>query len=80
MLEMALLGRLGLLRKERGLTKQDLADLAGVYLIQKQRHNSGAEQPTLDVMKKLAIALAVLDGLNFKHQARPIVLSNQSHK
>lgn len=63
--------RLGQLRKERGLTQQGLADLAGVHLTQIQRYESGAAQPTLDVMKKLAIALtASTDWLLFEEDER----------
>lgn len=54
---MALSTRLAQLRKSRGLTQQRLADLAGVHLTQVQRYESGSAQPTLDAMKKLAIAL-----------------------
>jgi transcriptional regulator with XRE-family HTH domain len=68
---MALSERLGHLRKERGLTQQGLADLAGVHLTQIQRYESGAAQPTLEVMKKLAIALsASTDWLLFEQDER----------
>ena len=67
---MTLSERLGQLCKERGLTQQSLADLAGVHLTQIQRYE-GAAQPTLDVMKKLAIALtASADWLLFKDNER----------
>lgn len=46
------------LRKTRGLTQQALADLSGVHLTQVQRYEAGAAQPTLEVMKKLAVALS----------------------
>jgi transcriptional regulator with XRE-family HTH domain len=69
--QMALSERLGQLRKERGLTQQGLADLAGVHLTQIQRYESGAAQPTLEVMKKLAIALsASTDWLLFEQDER----------
>ncbi|MEJ2622958.1 MAG: helix-turn-helix transcriptional regulator [Candidatus Thiodiazotropha sp.] len=69
--QMALAERLGQLRKERGLTQQGLADLAGVHLTQIQRYESGAAQPTLEVMKKLAIALsASTDWLLFEQDER----------
>lgn len=68
---MAFSERLGQLRKERGLTQQGLADLAGVHLTQIQRYEAGTAQPTLDVMKKLAIALtASTDWLLFEENER----------
>lgn len=68
---MAFSKRLCQLRKERGLTQSGLADLAGVHLTQVQRYESGAAQPTLDVMKKLAIALtASTDWLLFEEDER----------
>ena len=68
---MAFSQRLGQLRKERGLTQQGLADLASVHLTQVQRYEAGTAQPTLDVMKKLAIALsASTDWLLFEQDER----------
>jgi len=68
---MAFSKRLGQLRKERGLTQQGLADLANVHLTQIQRYEAGTAQPTLDVMKKLAIALsASTDWLLFEQDER----------
>ena len=59
------------LRKLRSLTQQGLADLAGVHLTQIQRYESGAAQPTLEVMKKLAVALsASADALLFDDAER----------
>jgi transcriptional regulator with XRE-family HTH domain len=51
--------RLARLRKERSLTLQGLADLTGVHITQIQRYEAGQTQPTLDVVRKLAIALSV---------------------
>jgi len=68
---MAFSKRLGQQRKERGLTQQGLADLANVHLTQIQRYESGTAQPTLEVMKKLAIALtASTDWLLFEEEER----------
>lgn len=50
--------RLVQLRKARQLTQQQLAELAGVHLTQIQRYEAGQTQPTLDVMKKLAVGLS----------------------
>ena len=51
--------RLTLLRKERGLTQQALAGLVDVHVSQIRRYENGSTQPTLDVIRKLAIALGV---------------------
>ena len=68
---MAFSERLGQLRKERGLTQLGLAELANVHLTQIQRYESGSAQPTLDVIKKLAIALtASTDWLLFEEDER----------
>jgi transcriptional regulator with XRE-family HTH domain len=50
---------LAALRKERGLTQQALAERVGVHVVQLRRYESGASQPTLDVIRKLAMALSV---------------------
>ena len=51
--------RLAALRKGKSLTQQALADLVNVHVIQVRRYESGASQPTLDVIRKLAVALQV---------------------
>ena len=51
--------RLAVFRKERGLTQQALADRVAVHLTQINRYESGDSQPTLDVIRRLAIALTV---------------------
>lgn len=51
--------RLAALRKERGLTQQALADMAGVHLSQMKRYEGGTSQPALDVLRNIAIALSV---------------------
>ncbi len=50
--------RLAALRKGKSLTQQTLAEKVGVHLTQIQRYESGAVQPTLDVLRRLAIALS----------------------
>jgi transcriptional regulator with XRE-family HTH domain len=47
------------LRRDRGLTQAALAELVGVGPNQISRYESGASEPTLGVLRKLAIALAV---------------------
>jgi len=51
--------RLVELRKARALTQRQLSDQIGVHLNQVQRYESGASQPTLDVLRRLAVALGV---------------------
>ena len=51
--------RLAALRKERGLTQQALADQVGVHLSQRKRYEGGTSQPTLEVLRSLAVALSV---------------------
>jgi transcriptional regulator with XRE-family HTH domain len=51
--------RLAALRKDRGLTQQALADAVPVHVVQIRRYETGKTQPTLDVIRKLAIALSV---------------------
>ncbi|HSL78389.1 MAG TPA: helix-turn-helix transcriptional regulator [Pseudolabrys sp.] len=51
--------RLSALRKEKGLTQQALAELINLHVIQVRRYESGASQPTLDVIRRLAVALQV---------------------
>ena len=51
--------RLTALRKERGMTQQALADQVGLAVLQIRRYEGGTSQPTLDVIRRLAIALGV---------------------
>jgi transcriptional regulator with XRE-family HTH domain len=51
--------RLAALRKERALTQQSLADRIGIHVVQLRRYESGASQPTLDVIRRLTVALSV---------------------
>lgn len=51
--------RLERLRKERKLGVAELAEAAGVHSTQLRRYEKGESQPTLDVLRKLAIALNV---------------------
>lgn len=51
--------RLAALRKERALTQKALAEQGGVHVTQIQRYESGAIEPTLDVLRRLAVALSV---------------------
>lgn len=51
--------RLAGFRKEKGLTQQALAELINVHVIQVRRYEADASQPTLDVIRRLAVALQV---------------------
>jgi transcriptional regulator with XRE-family HTH domain len=63
--------RLVSLRKERGLTQQALAEMVGMHISQIRRYESGQSQPTLDAIRKLAVALSVsADMLLFEKDER----------
>jgi transcriptional regulator with XRE-family HTH domain len=47
------------LRKERNLTQQALAAKIGVHVVQLRRYESGTSQPTLDVIRRIAMTLGV---------------------
>lgn len=62
---------LAALRKERGLTQQALAGMVGMHISQIRRYESGQSQPTLDAIRKLAMALSVsADMLLFEKDER----------
>lgn len=63
--------RLVHLRKHKQLTQQALADTAGVSASILKRYESGKAQPTLPVLRRLAIALGVSgDALLFDKDER----------
>lgn len=63
--------RLTALRKARGLTQQALADQVNLAVLQIRRYEGGTSQPTLDVIRRLAIALGVsADMLVFDEKER----------
>ena len=47
------------LRKDRGLTQPQLAEKVGLHVAQIRRYEAGTSQPTLDVIRSLAVALGV---------------------
>ena len=51
--------RLSMLRREHGLTQAALAESAGIHVSQLKRYEAGTSQPTLEVIRKLAVALSV---------------------
>lgn len=71
MIEMNFPERLANLRKQRQLTQQALADDVGINVSQLKRYEAGTSQPTLEVLRKLAISLSVsADVLLFDHDER----------
>ena len=56
---MAFSHRVAQLRKDKSWTQQQLADQVGVKVLQIRRYENGSSQPTLEVIKNLAIALSV---------------------
>lgn len=63
--------RLVALRKERGLTQQALADRVGIHVSNIRRYEAGTSQPTLDVLRNVALALATsADSLLFDEDER----------
>ncbi len=51
--------RLAQIRKQRKLGFNELAKMIGIHSTQLRRYEKGESQPTLDVLRKLAIALNV---------------------
>jgi len=58
-LDMNFKERLVTLRKKKGLTQQELAELIDVHVIQVHRYEAGTTQPTFEVIRKLAVALNI---------------------
>jgi transcriptional regulator with XRE-family HTH domain len=64
--------RLAALRNERGMTQGKLAEHIGIHVSQLRRYEAGSSSPTLDVLRKLAIALSVSsDTLVFDAERNP---------
>ena len=51
--------RLAKLRKERGLSQKQLAEAIGVHYTQVRRYEAGTSQPTLEVLRSLALTLRI---------------------
>jgi transcriptional regulator with XRE-family HTH domain len=63
--------RLTAARKARGLTQEGLGKMAELTKLQIHRYERGASQPTLEALKRLAIALnASIDELVFEDEER----------
>jgi len=60
------------LRKENGYTQQVMADKLGIHVSQLKRYEAGTSQPTLDVFRKLVLALHIsADMLLFDEERGP---------
>jgi len=63
--------RLAAIRKQRSLTQQALADKADLHIVQICRYETGKTEPTLEVLRKLALALNIrADALVFDDHDR----------
>jgi transcriptional regulator with XRE-family HTH domain len=68
---MAFSKKLATQRKQNGLTQQILADKIGIHVSQLKRYEAGTSQPTIDVFRKITIALHVsADELLFEKRER----------
>ncbi|PHV12090.1 helix-turn-helix domain-containing protein [Chitinimonas sp. BJB300] len=68
---MSLSARLITLRRQLGLSQQAMADAVGVHPNSWKKYESGQAQPSLEVLKKIAIKLHVsTDFLLFNEQER----------
>ena len=68
---MGFAARLTVLRKQRGLTQQALADKADLHIVQICRYETGKTEPTLEVLRKIVQALNVrADALVFDEHER----------
>lgn len=59
------------LRKQNGLTQQQMAETVGIHITQVKRYESGEAQPSLEILKKVATAFNVsTDWLVFEEGER----------
>ncbi|WP_305815347.1 helix-turn-helix domain-containing protein [Photobacterium leiognathi] len=71
LLMMSLAKRLITLRKEKGLTQQQMADVLSVHVNSLKKYEAGQAQPSLDAIKKIAVGLHVsTDFLLFEEHER----------
>nr|WP_254892003.1 helix-turn-helix transcriptional regulator [Salmonella enterica] len=47
------------LRKGHGLTQPQMADKVGIHLTQVRRYESGEAQPSLEILKRIAVTFSV---------------------
>jgi len=61
------------LRRAKGLSQQALADTTGIHVTQIKRYEGGSAQPSIEGLKKIALALdCATDVLVFDPSERPI--------
>lgn len=71
LLIMSLPTRLITLRKDMGLTQQQMADTIGIHVNSLKKYEAGQAQPSLDALKKIALELHVsTDFLLFEEHER----------
>ena len=69
--KMSVREKLVVLRREHNLTQQQMADRVGLHVNQIRRYESGATQPSLDALKRIAIAMSIsIDSLVFDVEER----------
>jgi transcriptional regulator with XRE-family HTH domain len=65
--------RLAALRKERSISQRQLAEAIGVHYTQVRRYEAGTSQPTLDVLRAIAMTLRIsADVLLFDEEERSL--------
>lgn len=68
---MSIRDRMIVLRQQRKLTQHEMADMVGLHVNQIRRYETGHAQPSLDALKKIAVALRIsLDELVFEEDER----------
>ncbi len=68
---MSIRQRLIALRRERDFTQQEMADAIGMHVNQIRRYEAGATQPSLEALKKIAVAMSItIDSLVFGEDER----------
>ena len=68
---MSLANLLIVLRKDKGLTQQQMDDTLGIHVNSLKKYEAGQAQPSLDALKKIALALHVsTDFLLFEEHER----------
>ena len=68
---MSIADNLRQLRRDRGLTLQQMADLVGLHLNQIRRYETAETQPSLEALKKIALAFSIsTDALIFDEDER----------
>jgi len=71
LLTMSFSRRLAAIRKTKKLTQQEMADTIGIHVSQIKRYESGDTQPSLEVLRKIALALNIsADMLLFDKEER----------